>query len=160
MPCGTTFFSFFLKTFFLPEVCCCFAIVYFLPGAFFLAIVARRGPLRVRALVWVRWPRTGRLLRWCNARSRPVSITRVLARSTAIPQPPVTADVHHTLDVQLNRLTQIAFDVALRVHYRANAVQFLFGQLADFLMNIDLSLVENAGRARFANAVYVCQSDL
>src|SRR6185436_14030227 len=29
MPCGTTFFSFFLKTFFLPEVCCCFAIVYF-----------------------------------------------------------------------------------------------------------------------------------
>src|SRR5262245_63828624 len=51
MPCGTTFFSFFLKTFFLPEVCCCFAIFYFLPGAFFLAIVARRGPLRVRALV-------------------------------------------------------------------------------------------------------------
>src|SRR5882672_12765297 len=25
---------------------------------------ARRGPLRVRALVWVRWPRTGRLRRW------------------------------------------------------------------------------------------------
>ena len=38
--------------------CCCFCH-YFLPGAFFLATVARRGPLRVRALVWVRWPRTG-----------------------------------------------------------------------------------------------------
>jgi len=32
---------------------------YFLPGAFFFAIVARRGPLRVRAFVCVRWPRTG-----------------------------------------------------------------------------------------------------
>src|SRR5438034_2837097 len=32
---------------------------YFLPG-FFLPAMARRGPLRVRALVCVRWPRTGR----------------------------------------------------------------------------------------------------
>ena len=31
--------------------------------AFFLPAIARAGPLRVRALVWVRWPRTGRPLR-------------------------------------------------------------------------------------------------
>ena len=34
-------------------------VTYFLPGAFFFAMVARRGPLRVRAFVCVRWPRTG-----------------------------------------------------------------------------------------------------
>ena len=40
------------------------AIAYVLPAAFFLfATVPLRGPLRVRALVWVRWPRTGRLRR-------------------------------------------------------------------------------------------------
>src|SRR6185369_7810140 len=77
MPMGTCFFSFLRKTFFLPVA---FAILkfqisdvrfqrvagrlktrtfYFLPGAFFLAMVARRGPLRVRALVCVRCPLTG-----------------------------------------------------------------------------------------------------
>ena len=30
---------------------------------FFLPAMAFAGPLRVRALVWVRWPRTGRLRR-------------------------------------------------------------------------------------------------
>src|ERR1700710_2680516 len=31
-----------------------------LPPYFFLPAIALAGPLRVRALVWVRWPRTGR----------------------------------------------------------------------------------------------------
>ena len=35
---------------------------FFLPATVFL------GPLRVRALVWVRWPRTGRPLRWRRPR--------------------------------------------------------------------------------------------
>src|SRR5256885_3890849 len=36
----------------------------FLPRTFFFAATApRRGPLRVRALVWVRWPRTGKFRR-------------------------------------------------------------------------------------------------
>jgi hypothetical protein len=33
------------------------------PGALFLPAMVFAGPLRVRALVWVRWPRTGRPLR-------------------------------------------------------------------------------------------------
>lgn len=74
-PRGTTFFSFFLNTFFFAVVCCfainlCLVIgsllprltclrpkptpFYFLPGAFFFVTVARRGPFRVRALVLVR----------------------------------------------------------------------------------------------------------
>src|SRR5688572_22016200 len=35
---------------------------------FFLPAIALAGPLRVRALVWVRWPRTGRPRRWRNPR--------------------------------------------------------------------------------------------
>ena len=53
IPIGICFFSFLRKTFFFPPAVA-FAIRYFFPGAFFLAIVARRGPLRVRALVCVR----------------------------------------------------------------------------------------------------------
>src|SRR3712207_2791468 len=35
---------------------------------FFLPAIGRAGPLRVRALVWVRWPRTGRPRRWRRPR--------------------------------------------------------------------------------------------
>ena len=48
-------------------VFCVFAMAYFV--AFFLpATVPLRGPLRVRALVWVRWPRTGSERRWRRPR--------------------------------------------------------------------------------------------
>src|SRR5580698_9599205 len=67
-PNGTFLRSRFLNFLFLPVfvavplVFCVFAMGYFV--AFFLpATVPLRGPLRVRALVWVRWPRTGRLRR-------------------------------------------------------------------------------------------------
>src|SRR5215470_5353881 len=79
IPLGTFFFSFLRKTFFFPPALainyfrlpisdCQFYFPfttkignrqlaidndYFLPGAFFLAMVARRGPLRVRAFVCV-----------------------------------------------------------------------------------------------------------
>ena len=36
-----------------PSLLCYFLVAFFLPATVFL------GPLRVRALVWVRWPRTG-----------------------------------------------------------------------------------------------------
>jgi len=35
-----------------------------LGGAAFLPATSLRGPLRVRAFVWVRWPRTGKPRRW------------------------------------------------------------------------------------------------
>src|SRR4029078_10484744 len=37
---------------------------------FFLPAIGFALPLRVRALVWVRWPRTGRPRRWRSARVR------------------------------------------------------------------------------------------
>src|SRR3954465_4833547 len=102
MPCGTCFFSFFLKVFFLPFLSAVaapapaaatgFAIfssievrahedvraytnLYVLAAVFFLfATVPLRGPLRVRALVWVRCPRTGRLRRGREPRDEPISV--------------------------------------------------------------------------------------
>src|SRR5207237_2295878 len=38
------------------------------PGVFFLPAMVLAGPFRVRALVWVRWPRTGRPFRWRRPR--------------------------------------------------------------------------------------------
>src|ERR1700744_1585064 len=71
-PNGTFFHSRFLNFLFFPTFApvplfCDFAMGFFV--AFFLpATVPLRGPLRVRALVWVRWARTGRLRRWRRPR--------------------------------------------------------------------------------------------
>src|SRR3974390_183660 len=40
----------------------------YLVSAFFFPAIVLACPLRVRALVWVRWPRTGRPLRWRSPR--------------------------------------------------------------------------------------------
>src|SRR5574343_464556 len=57
---SATFFLTFLRT--LVAVFAMFYPYYFLPA------MALRGPLRVRALVRVRWPRQGRPLRWRRPR--------------------------------------------------------------------------------------------
>src|SRR5579863_1161382 len=88
-PCGTTRRSrFFLNSFLrlegfpaaaAPAPSCGFGslanafplatLSYLRAMTFFLAATAPlRGPFRVRALVCVRWPRTGRLRRWRNPR--------------------------------------------------------------------------------------------
>src|ERR1700744_3390323 len=45
---------------------------------FFLPAIGLAGPLRVRALVWVRWPSTGSPRRWRRPRQQPRSIRRVV----------------------------------------------------------------------------------
>src|ERR1039457_2456584 len=68
-PWGTCLRSFFLNFLLLPFLSAAaepaaLAMNYVFPAVFFLlATVPLRGPLRVRALVWVRCPRTGRLRR-------------------------------------------------------------------------------------------------
>src|ERR1019366_6263784 len=52
---------------------------YFLPAFFLPATCIRRGPLRVRALVLVFWPRTGRPRRWRMPRGQPVSVRRLMS---------------------------------------------------------------------------------
>src|ERR1700756_994876 len=82
-PCGTCLRSFFLNFFVLPFLSAAepaaLAMDYVLPVAFFLlATVPLRGPLRVRALVCVRCPRTGRLRRWRYPRYEPISMSRLI----------------------------------------------------------------------------------
>ena len=69
--CATPVWMFF-RTFFLTFFALAtpmrvqFPIYFFV--ATFLPATVLRGPLRVRALVWVRWPRTGSPLRWRRPR--------------------------------------------------------------------------------------------
>src|SRR6266404_1997915 len=67
----TTFFFSFLRARLAPlaPLVAASAMAYFV--TFFLPAIALAGPLRVRALVWVRWPRTGRLLRCLSPRQQP-----------------------------------------------------------------------------------------
>src|SRR5262245_19416314 len=54
------------------------------------AIAPRRGPLRVRALVCVRWPRTGSPRRCRNPRYAPTSISRLILNEISFRRSPST----------------------------------------------------------------------
>src|SRR5690348_10262501 len=73
--------------------CCCrFRHDYVFAAAFFLfATVPLRGPLRVRALVCVRCPRTGRLRRWRCPRYEPISISRLMCMLMSLRRSPSTS---------------------------------------------------------------------
>ena len=64
IPLGTILFSFFFPAFFLG--CAINTPIYYVFAAdfFFTDTAPRRGPLRVRAFVRVRWPCTGSPRRW------------------------------------------------------------------------------------------------
>src|SRR5262245_8732060 len=67
--CATPAATFFLTFFLAPLAMLCLASPsHFLTGGFFLPATVRTGPLRVRALVWVRCPRTGSPRRWRSPR--------------------------------------------------------------------------------------------
>src|SRR6266566_665919 len=57
---------------------------------FFLPAIARRGPFLVRALVCVRWPRTGNPLRCREPRYVPMSINRLMFIATSVRSAPST----------------------------------------------------------------------
>src|SRR6266571_621362 len=84
---GAGFFSsgFFSSGFFSSAMC-----LYFFSTGFFLPAIARRGPFLVRALVCVRWPRTGRFLRWRPPRYVPMSINRLMFIAISVRSAPST----------------------------------------------------------------------
>src|SRR4029450_12109881 len=61
-----------------------FLVAFFLPATVFF------GPLRVRALVWVRWPRTGSPRRWRMPWEEPISILRLMSCWTSRRRAPST----------------------------------------------------------------------
>src|SRR6185369_2667459 len=81
-------------------------------------------------------------------------------KSSAMTQSTVAADVHQAFDVHLNLLAQISFDAALLIDDCANAVYFLFRQLANAFIDTDPGLSQDFIRAGAPDAVNVCETDL
>src|SRR5712691_9384803 len=79
---------------------------------------------------------------------------------TPMAQPSVATDVHQTLDIHLNSLAQVALNLALRLQNCSNSAQFILIQIFDARVEIDGRFVENRVRARAANTVDICKSDL
>src|SRR6185437_1528184 len=73
----TTFFFSFLRARGPPFAAgFCASAIYLV--TFFLPAIALAEPLRVRALVWVRWPRTGKPFLWRRPRQQARSISRLM----------------------------------------------------------------------------------
>src|SRR6185436_17460116 len=60
------------------------------PAAFFLPAIVLAGPLRVRAFVCVRWPRTGKPLRCRRPRYDPMSMSRLIFIAVSVRRAPST----------------------------------------------------------------------
>src|SRR5215475_9808030 len=121
------FFSFLRKTFFFPVVVA-FAITfddYFLFLAWRLLLGDRRATRSLTSTgIGVRALTTHR-------------------QSPAMTQSTISADVHQTLDVHLDALAQIAFDLALGLEHGANPAQIVFTQILDPNINVHIRLFEN-----------------
>jgi len=72
-----------------------------------------------------------------------------------MPQSSVTADVHQPLDVHLDLLSQIAFDIALLIDNGSYPVDLFLGQLANATVRADMSLAQNLVSTRSPDPVYV-----
>jgi hypothetical protein len=76
--------------------------------------------LRVRALVCVRWPGTG--------------------KAAPMPLPAIRLDVDEPLDVHRGVLAEIAFHIALLFDHLADAIDLVLAQILDLLERIDIAL--------------------
>ena len=79
--------------------------------------MVRFGPLRVRALVLVRWPRTG--------------------QAAAVPQALVAADLDLAADVGLHLAAQVTLDLEVALDVVAQRDQLLVGQVLDAQVRAD-----------------------
>ena len=106
---------------------------------FFLPAIGLALPLRVRALVWVRWPRTGRL--------------------RAVAQAPIAAKIHQPLDVHRDLAAKIALDHIIAVDRLANLDDFRVGELRDPPLGGNMHLLADFLGLRRANAVDILKRD-
>jgi len=104
--------------------------LYFFSTGFFLPAIARRGPFLVRALVCVRWPRTGRFLRW---------------------RPP-RYDVHQPLDVHRDFRAERAFHFVVPFDHLAQPGDLGVAQIAHPRVRADARLRENLDRVAGTDA--------
>ena len=113
---------------------------YYLPSSFtpFLPATVFRGPLRVRALERVRWPRTGS--------------ERRVARAA------ITIDIAKTPDVLLNLPPQRAFNQEVLVDQIHDLSEFLFRQVFGAALRVNIGGLEDLAAVSSANAKKVSQA--
>src|SRR6266496_3862315 len=77
-----------------------------------------------------------------------------------MPQAAISTNVHQALDVHLHALAQVAFDLALSFDHGANPAQIIFTEVPDPRVETHLRFNQNRRRARSANSVNSCKTDL
>jgi hypothetical protein len=78
----------------------------------------------------------------------------------AMPQSPVTANIHEPLDVEGNLSAQAAFHLVVAFNNLPQFIEFFLGQIIDKPQGIDLRLFTNFIRAGPADTVNVSQRDV
>ncbi len=79
---------------------------------------------------------------------------------TTVAQPAIAADIHEPLDIELDLFAQIAFDTALRIEDRADAVELFLAQITDLPVDINVCFRKNLFGASTADTVDIGQTDL
>jgi len=79
---------------------------------------------------------------------------------SAVAQSPVATDIHQSLDVHLDALPQVAFNLTLRFENRPDPAQLVLIQIPDASIEVDCSLGEYRACARTTDPVDVCQPNL
>src|SRR3990172_3851923 len=86
----TIFFTVFLRVLYFLAIFPSWFFYFCWVVGFFLTPICRFGPFRVRALVWVLCPRTGRPLLCLRPRYEPISIKRLIFWVTSLRRSPST----------------------------------------------------------------------
>ena len=74
------------------------------------------------------------------------SLTAHRKRAT-MSQTAIAADIHQPLDIHLDALAKIAFDLALRFQDRTNPAQLVFTQISHASVEVDTGFLEHRIRA-------------
>src|SRR5581483_5591766 len=77
-----------------------------------------------------------------------------------MPQSPVRTHFDVALDIHRDFLTQVALDSAFLFQDLADAVDFVFAQIANLLIEINAGPVQQRPRTRAADAINVSEADL
>ena len=75
-------------------------------------------------------------------------------------QTTVATDVHQSLDVHLNALAEIAFDLSLCFQNRTNSAQLVFAEIPHASVEIHAGFLEHRTRSRATYTVDVSQTNL
>src|ERR1044072_7431585 len=143
MPLGTFFFSFLRKTFFFPP-------------ALAITFQSNQKLLLARCLLLRNGGTT-----WAFARaSVRVGSLATHRQSTTMSQTAIATDIHQTLDVHLDALAQVAFDLALCFQDGTNPAQLIFSKIPDASVETDARFLEHRIRTRAANAVDGSETNL